>query len=65
MNGFKGCFVHIKYRPSQLVTRFELLGAVISPNSEGGDITKIVQDIKSIIMLVYLLQIMVHMVVTV
>ena len=58
MNGLKGCFVHIKDKPSQLVTRFELLGAVVSPNSEGGDMAKVVLYIKSIIVLIYLLKVM-------
>jgi len=65
MNDLQGCFVTVQNRPTQLVSRFELLRAIIRPHSQHRDVSKIILDIKCIVVLMNLLEVVVDVVVAV
>ena len=65
MNDLQGCFVNVQNRPTQLVSRFELLRAIIRSHSQHRDVSKIILDVISIIVLMNLLQVVIDVVVAV
>ena len=67
MNYFQTCLhlVDVKHTPTQLVSGFELFRTVICPNCKNWNVTEIILNIVSIVMLMNLLQVMINVIVAV
>ena len=62
INDLQGSYINVLNRPTQLVSRFELLRAIIRPHSQHRDVSKIILDIKCIVVLMNLLEVVVDVV---